>query len=355
MQGKKLTIFILVALAIGLAVGYGINQGLEKPQIDSYVGAMGLITTMFLRLIKMIIAPLVLATLVMGIAKLGDLNAVGRIGGKALAWFIFASIISLSLGLVMVNVLRPGDALHGVIELPTGTAASAGIATGSLTMAEFVTHLVPMSIADAMAKNEILQIVLFSIFFGIGLAAMGEKGKPLVDLFDTVAHVMLKVTGYVMMFAPIAVFAAVSSVIAKSGIEVVKQFATFMLEFYISIAMLWGILLLLGFLVLGKRIIELINHMRDPLLLAFSTASSEAAYPKTLEGLEKFGVSTRIGTFVLPLGYSFNLDGSMMYCTFAGGHRGDAGAIQYSGGRFAVVARRRPFLGYGPFGDQRGG
>ena len=314
MKSNRLTLYIIIGLVLGLLVGYVVNQG-DAARAASVADGMGLVTTIFLRLIKMIIAPLVFSTLVVGVAKMGDLNAVGRVGGKALAWFILMSIISLSLGLVMVNFFRPGDALVGKVVLDA--TADTGIATASLTLKEFITHLVPASVFEGMAKNEILQIVVFSLFFGTGLAALGDRGKPLVEVIDIAAHVMLKVTGYVMWLAPIAVFAAVAGVIAKSGFGLVADFGVFMGEFYLSIAILWIVLMLIGSIFLGRRVIELIKTVREPLILSFSTASSEAAYPKTLAQLEKFGCSNRIASFVLPIGYSFNLDGSMMYCTFA--------------------------------------
>jgi Na+/H+-dicarboxylate symporter len=275
---------------------------------------MSLITTLFLRLIKMIIAPLVFSTLVVGIARMGDAGEVGRIGLKTLGWFFIASVMSLALGLVLVNIFRPGDALAGTL---AATGPAANLATSSLTLKDFVTHLVPSSIVDGMAKNEILQIVVFSLFFGLAAAAVGKKADPLIESIDGIAHIMLKVTHYVMQFAPVAVFAAVSGIIAKEGLGVLKTYGVFMAEFYLGIAILWGLLIAAGFIFLGKRIFDLLTEVRGPTLLAFSTASSEAAFPKTLEGLERFGVRNRIAAFVLPIGYSFNLDGSMMYCTFA--------------------------------------
>ncbi|HRH79291.1 MAG TPA: dicarboxylate/amino acid:cation symporter, partial [Cellvibrionaceae bacterium] len=261
-----------------------------------------------------IIAPLVLSTLVVGLAKMGDAKEVGRVGGKALAWFMTASLVSLALGLIVVNVFRPGDAMHALLP-PAGAVSD--VVTSSLTLKEFITHLIPTSIADGLAKNEILQIVIFSIFFGTGCAAIGERAKPLIAVLDSLAHVMLKVTGYVMLFAPVAVFAAVAGVIAKSGLGVLGTYGVFMAEFCLGIVLLWLVLITAGFVFLKTRIFALLAELRMPALLAFSTASSEAAFPKTLEGLERFGVHNRIASFVLPLGYSFNLDGSMMYCSFA--------------------------------------
>lgn len=311
---NRLTTYILVGLVLGIAVGYGANTQLADP--TAFADNMSLITTLFLRLIKMIIAPLVFSTLVVGIAKMGDAAEVGRIGVKALGWFIIASVMSLTLGLVLVNLFRPGDAMALAGNLPAANASS-GIAVTGLTLKDFITHLVPTSIADGMAKNEILQIVIFSIFFGTGAAAVGARATPLVDAIDGAAHVMLKVTGYVMNFAPVAVFAAVSSVIAKSGVGVLATYGVFMGEFYLGIILLWLILIGVGILFVGPRLLKLIAELREPTILAFTCASSEAAFPKTLEGLERFGVKNRLAAFVLPIGYSFNLDGSMMYCTFA--------------------------------------
>lgn len=313
---NRLTTFIMIALVIGIVVGYLVNTNTDTAGATSFSDTMSLITTMFLRLIKMIIAPLVFATLVVGIAKMGDAKEVGRIGIKALGWFMIASVISLSLGLILVNIFRPGDALFAAGMMPPVDAQS-GITTGSLTMKDFITHLIPTSIVDGMAKNEILQIVVFSLFFGTAAAAVGARATPMIDAIDGVAHVMLKLTGYVMNFAPIAVFAAVAGIIAKSGLGVLSTYGIFMAQFYFGIALLWIVLIGIGMAVIGPRILRLISELRGPTVLAFSTASSEAAFPKTLESLERFGVKNRLASFVLPIGYSFNLDGSMMYCTFA--------------------------------------
>jgi Na+/H+-dicarboxylate symporter len=311
---NRLTTYILVGLALGIAAGYLANTQLADP--GAFADNMSLLTTLFLRLIKMIIAPLVFSTLVVGIAKMGDAAEVGRIGVKALGWFVIASIMSLTLGLILVNLFRPGDAMALAGNLPSASASS-GIAVTGLTLKDFITHLVPTSIADGMAKNEILQIVIFSIFFGTGAAAVGARATPLIDAIDGAAHVMLKVTGYVMNFAPVAVFAAVAGVIAKSGMGVLVTYGVFMGEFYLGIALLWLLLIGIGILFVGPRLLKLIAELREPTILAFTCASSEAAFPKTLEGLERFGVKNRLAAFVLPIGYSFNLDGSMMYCTFA--------------------------------------
>jgi Na+/H+-dicarboxylate symporter len=312
---SRLTTFIFIGMLLGIAVGYACSLLWPDPQTaKSISGYIGLISDVFLRLIKMIIAPLVFSTLVVGIAHMGDTGSIGRIGAKAMAWFVGASLISLLIGLLMVNILRPGEALN--LPLPDAGASTSVKAT-SLSLKEFVTHLVPKSAIEAMANNEILQIVVFSIFFGVALGSLGEKGKLLAQGVEQVADVMLRITGYVMNFAPLAVFAAMAATITTQGLGVLVTYGTFMLEFYFSLAVLWGVLAFAGFLLMGTAIKTLLGMIKEPFALAFSTASSEAAYPKTLEQLERFGIPNRIASFVLPMGYSFNLDGSMMYCTFA--------------------------------------
>jgi len=256
----------------------------------------------------------VFSTLVVGVAHMGDTKAVGRIGAKAMAWFIGASLVSLLTGMILVNILRPGDNLN--LPLPDAQAAT-NLKVASLSVKEFVAHLVPRSVVEAMATNEILQIVVFSLFFGVACAAMGEKAKVLVEGIEELSHVILKITGYIMALAPLAVFASMAAIITTQGLEILVVYAKFVLEFYFGLAVLWGILILVGFLIFGNHAFRLMNLVREPFLLAFSTASSEAAYPKTMEQLEKFPVTKKIISFVLPMGYSFNLDGSMMYCTFA--------------------------------------
>jgi len=310
--GSKLTRWILVALALGLGTGLLLHA--FASDTTRWVEFLSLFTTVFLRLVKMVIAPLVFATLAVGIAKMGDVNSVGRIGVKAFAWFVGASLVSLALGLVLVNLFQPGVGT-GIV-LPEAGAAS-GVTASALTAAEFVAHLVPTSIVDGMARNEILQIVVFSVFFGVACAGVGEKAAALVDALEGLSYVMLKLTMLVMWFAPVAVFAAVTAAVAKSGLAVIAVYGLFMAEFYAGIAALWLLLFLAATAVLGRRAVALFRAVREPVLLAFATASSEAAYPKTLAQLEDFGCSNRVASFVLPLGYSFNLDGSMMYCTFA--------------------------------------
>lgn len=280
---------------------------------DKKMEPFSLFADIFLRLIKMIVAPLVLCTLIVGVAKLGDINSVGRIGGKTLLWFLCASLLSLLLGLILVNIFQPGIAMH----LPLPENNESVVARVAFSLKDFLYHMFPSSIIDAMAKNEILQIVIFALFFGVATAAIGEQGKIVIKAFDAAAHVILKVTGYVMNFAPLAVFGAMTAVVAKQGLGILKTYSLFIGEFYIGLTLLWILLGLAGFLVIGIRVVNLIKRVKEPVLLAFSTSSSEAAFPKTMEELQKFGCKDKIVSFVLPLGYSFNLDGSMMYMTFA--------------------------------------
>jgi Na+/H+-dicarboxylate symporter len=311
---NKNFIYVMIGLVLGVALGtasyYSFPDKATAAEIAKY---MSLVSTVFLKLIKMIIGPLVLSTLVVGIGHMGDAATVGRVGAKTMAWFFSASIVSLLLGLVMVDLLQPGVG----ITIAYQGANTANLTTQAFSIDNFIDHLVPTSLFKALADGEILQIVVFSVFAGVAIMAMGERGKPLVELADGVAHMMLNITGYVMKLAPIAVCASVASVITKSGPSILLNFAKFLGGFYLTLLVLWIILFAVGFLVIGPRMGDLVSRMREPFLLAFSTASSEASYPKILEQLQKFGVSRRIASFVLPLGYSFNLDGTMAYTTFA--------------------------------------
>jgi Na+/H+-dicarboxylate symporter len=306
---------ILAGMIAGIVVGYMIFvQFPDKQSAKEIAGYISIMTDIFLRLIKMLIGPLVFSTLVVGIAHMGDASSVGRVFAKALGWFVTASLVSLILGLILANLLQPGNNLG--LPLPE-IGASAHLATSNFTLKDFVTHLVPRSFAEAMANNEILQIVVFSMFFGIALASLGEKGRTLVAAIDELSHVMLKITGYVMKLAPLAVLAAMASTVAVNGLEILLKFAVFMGDFYLGLILLWSLLIFAGYLVLGPRVLKLLLLIREPFLLSFATASSEAAYPKILVALDRFGVKRKIAAFVMPMGYSFNLDGSMMYCTFA--------------------------------------
>lgn len=315
-------------MILGVLFGFLINTYLSPEDAKAAAGKLSIITDIFLRLIRMIIAPLVFSTLVVGIAHMEDTAAIGRVGVKTIAWFLMASLMSLTLGLIMVHLLQPGIGLS--LPPPTETA---GVATTGFSLKDFVGHLVPSSIFDAMARNEILQIVVFSVFVGSAVASLHGKAPLLLTACEQVAAVMLKITGYVMTLAPLVVFAALASTIATAGLGIVVVYAKFVGGFYLSLGLLWLVLLALSLPAVGRRIGVLLKIIREPILLAFSTATSEAAYPYLLAGLPRFGIPRRIVSFVLPLGYSFNLDGSMMYCTFASLFIAQAYGIQLSLGQ----------------------
>lgn len=315
-KGNRLTFFILVAMALGVLVGYIVHGNSSPEGIQKFSTNIKLLTTIFLRLVQMIIAPLVFTTLVVGIAKLGDLKTVGRVGGKAMLWFISASLVSLLLGLMLVNYFHPGT----VIDLSNADTAGAKelvSKTQEFSLSKFVEHVFPKSVFEAMATNEILQLVVFSIFFGVAATALGDYSKPLIHALEVASHIVLKVVGYVMNFAPLGVFGAIAAVIATKGLQVFNFYAQYFFYFLIGIALLWIIIVGVGYLILRDRIPHLLKRISQPLLIAFSTTSSEAVFPKLTEELERFGCKDKIVAFVLPLGYSFNLDGSMMYMTFA--------------------------------------
>lgn len=286
----------------------------EKNSKKDIASNFSLLSDIFLRLIKMIIAPLVFAVLVVGVAKVGDFKVVGRIGGKTLIYFTCATLIALSLGLVIVNVFEPGKTMH--LELPEA-GADTGVKVASQTAKNFVNHVIPQSIIEAMANNEVLPIVIFALFFGIAAAAVGSKADSLVNLLDALSHIMFKVTNYVMKFAPVGVFGAITAVVITQGLDVLSGYVYLIACFFGGLLFFVFVVLFLICVVLKIKFYKLLGLIKEPLLLAFSTASSEAAMPKTIEALEKYGVSKKVVSFVLPLGYSFNLDGSIMYMTFA--------------------------------------
>lgn len=315
-KSNRLTLYIIVAMIAGIVLGYIIHTQASPAFITSFSANIKLLTTIFLRLVQMIIAPLVFSTLVVGIAKLGDLKTVGRVGGKAMLWFISASLVSLMLGMLLVNLFQPGAGIN-LSNADMGAAKDLVGKTQEFSLLKFVEHVFPKSVFEALATNEILQIVIFSIFFGIATAALGEKARIVVKGLDAVSHVILKMVGYVMNFAPLGVFGAITAVIATKGLDVFVFYGKYLLYFLIGIACLWAVLLLVGFIVLGKRLPDMLRRIFPSLIIAFSTTSSEAVFPKLTEELERFGCRDRIVSFILPLGYSFNLDGSMMYMTFA--------------------------------------
>ncbi len=316
----RLALYILIAMVLGILFGYLVNQKI----LDVDMSYIGLLSDLFLRAIKMIIAPLVFATLTVGIAQMGGGAGVGRVGLKALSWFVTASIISLFLGLLFATLFHPG------VDSGFSALTADQIAAGKSRLDDFTkgvhdsgfvsfvkSQVIPTSFVDATANNKLLQIVFFSVFFGIALGSMEEKAAGMVSLIQQLSDAMIKMTGVVMKTAPIAVFAAISSAVADKGLGLLVTYGKFMGSFYVALIVLWALLVLAGYLFLGKRVFELLKYIKEAFFLSFATASSEAAYPKILEALDKFGVSRKISSFVMPLGYSFNLDGSMMYCTFA--------------------------------------
>ncbi|UFK97012.1 dicarboxylate/amino acid:cation symporter [Kaistella faecalis] len=317
MKGQnKLFIAIIVALIVGVVMG-GIVHTQYPESSEGFAQNIKLLGTVFIRLVQMIIAPLVFTTLVVGIAKMSDIKMIGRVGTKAMLWFITASLVSLMIGLVFVNWLEPGK----VMQLPIPAAGDAGDVVANsqgLSLEQFVKHIIPKSLFEAFATNEVLQIVVFSIMFGVALANMGEEyTKPIVRALDICAHAILKMVGYIMWFAPLGVLGAIAAVVATNGFDIFKVYAIYLRDFFFALAILWLVLLIVGYLILGNRLFELLRRIKAPLLIAFSTTSSEAVFPKLVEELERFGCNNRIVSFILPLGYSFNLDGSMMYMTFA--------------------------------------
>jgi len=308
---------ILIAMIVGAILGIAIHNNCTDEIAQSFSSKIKMLATVFIRLVQMIISPLVFTTLVVGIAKLGDIKAVGRIGGKALGWFFTASFISLLLGMFFVNILQPGVGLN-LSNVDLTAASEVTAKTTNLSFENFIEHIVPKSIFEAMATNEILQIVIFSIFFGLAAAAIGETVKPVVNALDKTSHIVLKMVNYVMKFAPIGVFGAIAGVFAVRDFqELAITYFKYFGSFLIGISSLWVVLILVGYIFLKSRMSTLLKRISSPLIVAFGTTSSEAVFPKLTEELERFGVKDKIVSFMLPLGYSFNLDGSMMYMTFA--------------------------------------
>ena len=314
---SNLTFQILIAMVLGAILGIFIHNNYTEEAAKEFSGYIKMLATVFIRLVQMIISPLVFTTLVVGIAKLGDIKAVGRIGGKALGWFFTASFISLLIGMFWVNVLHPGTGLQ-LSDVDASTAAEVTDKTQNFSAQNFIEHIIPKSIVEAMATNEILQIVIFSIFFGLAAASIGDFAKPVVNALDKTSHIILKMVNYVMKFAPVGVFGAIAGVFAIRDLqELLITYAKFFGSFLVGISSLWLVLLVIGFIFLKSRMKTLLKHIISPLIIAFGTTSSEAVFPKLTEELERFGVKDKIVSFMLPLGYSFNLDGSMMYMTFA--------------------------------------
>ncbi len=315
-KSNRLTLYIILAMLSGIFAGYLIHENASPEFIKDFSPKIKLLATIFLRMVQMIIAPLVFSTLVVGIAKLGDLKAVGRVGGKAMIWFISASLISLTLGLILVTITKPGIGVNISNADVEGAKDLIG-KTKEFSIDKFVEHVFPRSVMEAMANNEILQLVIFSIFFGVALTAIGKKGENIIHALDSLTHVVLKMVSYVMKFAPIGVFGAMTGVIAMKGLGILNTYAYYIGSFYAGLVVLWLLLLIVGYIILRQRLFVLLKRLSNPMAIAFNTASSEAVFPKLVEEMERFGCNNKIVSFTLPLGYSFNLDGSMMYMTFA--------------------------------------
>jgi len=307
---------IFIGLLLGILIGYlWPSSDVDGTHIAGFGEQIKPLADTFLRMIKMIIAPLLFSTLVVGIAGTGDLRAMGRIGLKAIIYFEVATTIALFLGLGIVNFFQPGvgvqapsmsvDSLKGVQAIQAHTGW------------DMLVSLVPTSVIDAMARGDILQLVIFSIFFGIGLAAVGPKGKPVLDVLESTAQVMFKFTGYVMAFAPIGVMAAISATVGKMGIGILITLSKL-------VVLMYGGLIVFAIIVVGGASVLIrvpfftfLRAIKEPFLIAFTTASSEAALPKALEVMERFGCPKNIVGLVLPTGYSFNLDGTTLYLSLA--------------------------------------
>jgi Na+/H+-dicarboxylate symporter len=325
----NITTKIFIGMSLGILLGFILNKSYaaDSEVLNKLGSYLNLISKIFLRMIKMIIGPLIFSILTVGIAKLGDFKLVGRIGLKTLGYFYFATILSLLVGLFAVNILKPGHFMK--LELPPADAET-GIETKKMTLENFITHVFPESFFQALATNEILQIVVFSIFFGIATAAVGDHGKIIIKGLHAVSEVMFKIVNMVMGFAPFAVFGAVSAVIAQKGIGILGGYLYLIVCFFGALA--FFVLLVLPAICFFAKVPywRLLAKVKDALFLSFGTASSEASMPLQIEKLKEFGVSERIVSFVLPLGYSFNLDGSMMYMTFAVGFIAQAYGIELS-------------------------
>ena len=310
---RYLTWCIMGGMLLGVGVGYLVHEGQLTGVMtnEHWVKTFGTLSAIFLNLIKMLVAPLVLGTIISGLAHMNDSAAVGRIGLRAILWFLAASLISISLGLVMVNYFQPGVG----VDLAAPVKAVGEVK--KLDLFEFIEHVFPKNLFTALSENNVLQILVFSLFAGIGLTAIGDKGKPLVRAAEALAELMLQITGYVMRFAPFAVFGALAKVVAENGLGILGTYVKLLGEFYLSLGILWALLIGVGFVFLGARVFTLVRYVREPVMISFSTASSEAAMPKLFEQLDRFGIPRRISGLMVPLGYSFNLDGSMMYASFA--------------------------------------
>jgi len=304
-NGIGLATQIFIGLVLGIVFGY------IFPEYGKQLKPLG---DAFIRMIKMIVVPLIFSSLVMGIAGTGDFKKLGRLGGKAIIWFEFATTLALIVGLTVVNVLKPGV---GVAITGGPTDAIAEAAKKSINHIDMILNLIPTNIVDAMARQDMLQIIVFSCFFAVAAAAIGDKGRPVIDLAQSVANIMFKFTHYVMKLAPIGIFGSISYTVGTYGLKMLLPLGQLIFSLYLALIIFISIVLVLASLIVKVNFFHLLRALKEPLILAFSTAASEAALPIAMEKLEKFGVPKHIVTFVLPLGYTFNLDGSTLYSALA--------------------------------------
>lgn len=303
---------ILIGLALGIAVGYLFpSSDASGVHVAGFAEQVKPLADVFLRMIKMIIAPLLFSTLVVGIAGTGDMKTMGRIGLKAILYFEVATTIALFLGLALVNVFKPGAGM--ALPLGADTKAAAAMVQSQQHAWDILLHMFPTSVIDSMARGDILQVVIFSMFFGIAIAAIGAKGQPVLDVLESTAQAMFKFTGYVMAFAPIGVFAAIAATVGSKGLGILLTLGKLVALMYFGLAIFALIVLGAVSYLIRVPFLTFVKAIREPMLIAFTTASSEAALPKSLEIMERFGVPKSIVGFVLPTGYSFNLDGSTLY------------------------------------------
>ena len=305
-RGLTLTQQIFIGLVVGIIVGAIIDA--THPAYAIYFRPF---SQLFLRLIKMVIAPLIFATLVAGIAGAGHFKVVGRMGFRALIYFEVVTTLALVIGLVAVNITKPGIGVN----LPMGQTSD--ITAKPQTWDQILLHVVPESVFDAMSRGDVLQIVVFSIFFGIALGMIGDKGRPVIAWCEAVAETMFKFTNIVMHYAPIGVGAAIAYTVGHGGLGVLYNLAWLVVTLYCALAVLILAVFLPIALVFKVPLRKFIRAVKEPAIIAFSTTSSEAALPRAMEVLERLGVPRRIVSFVLPLGYSFNLDGTTLYLSLA--------------------------------------
>ena len=309
MKNKILTLWIFIALVAGVIVG---------AVAPDFAVKMHPLATIFLRMVKMIIAPLLFATLVVGIAGHGDVKKIGRVGLKTLLYFEVVTTLALLIGLGVANFTNPGLGITHAINLPhLDEISQMASAVHHNSFSEFFTSMIPTSVIQSMAEGNLLQIVVFSIFFALAICAAGEKAKPVINVISSLSEVMFKFTHFVMYFAPIGVFGAIAYTIAESGIGIMVNYAKIIGALYLALAIFLIIILNIACRIVGISVFSVLRAIREPAILAFTTTTSEAALPPAMKIMESFGVSKNIVGFVMPTGYTFNLDGSTLYLAMA--------------------------------------